>query len=36
VLDTTEGGFIEKTDNSGAGEEIAVQGRSLVVFMRKE
>jgi len=36
VLDTAEGGFVEKTNNPVAGEEIAVQGRSLVVFMRKE
>jgi isoamylase len=36
VLDTAEGGFIEKTDNPVAGEEIPVQGRSLVVFIRKE
>jgi isoamylase len=36
VLDTAEGGFIDTADNPVAGEEIPVQGRSLVVLMRKE
>jgi glycogen operon protein len=36
VLDTGEGGFIEEEKARAAGEEISVQGRSVVLLMRKE
>ncbi len=36
VLDTADGGFIEEEKALVAGEEIPVQGRSLVLLMRKE